>query len=663
MKKLRQRIVLFALALSVISPMLLTTASFAAGCQSPSIMFGRWKWCGYWYNRFEDTGDPVRTGGVPSSVNNVNDFINLIKGDFSGDAKHQTEAKFIIRTMLGSPYYSLPSPPQATGSTKTPTSWADPKVTQWENELKTYANISENGTTSKGQNGSIDWFYVQHLPCGVFNTYWQPTYNDIAPYVNDASNSTCADNAVKEQFIIFRNTAGSVIYTIRRPCMNPMGNLGKLSQVPLNNYTLTSNVTSSGSTAIAGGSATFTYAVGYSGSTTATGISCVIHANNHPGSISPNPPSPAETTGASPPGVSTGCPRSFSSSATLTTETVTNLPANTTVCRTLVVSPANNGAGSSADEACVTVLNEPYLSVLGGDAAAGTGFGQACSEVSAQLKSWNLNTAASNYFGAGAEVGAWATGPINNFVSGMGLATGAATRSGYPLSFANTVNIGGGNYGGQFGTGSVPCMYNYYANKPATTNLGVSPTIGTFLAGPGTAAGDYSATGTLTLGDASAVHNPLAMVLNGGKQISIYVQGSVYVASNITYAYGNLADIPRLNIYVSGDIYIDPHVTEMHGVYIAQKNGAGTGMITTCATGAAATTLPYATCNTQLKVVGTAAAEGGLRLNRTWGNLVAAPGVANTPAETFQYSPEMWLSAPTAASGKIQSYTSLPPVL
>src|ERR1700733_6415996 len=107
-KLLTRRFFLFAAALFIASsslglalPQLMGQAA-AAGCEAPSIMFGRWKWCGYFFNKFIDEGDPVRTGGVPASVNNATDFINLVEGDYaSGDAKKITEAAFIVREMIG----------------------------------------------------------------------------------------------------------------------------------------------------------------------------------------------------------------------------------------------------------------------------------------------------------------------------------------------------------------------------------------------------------------------------------------------------------------------------------------------------------------------------------------------------------------------------------
>jgi hypothetical protein len=59
-------------------------------------------------------------------------------------------------------------------------------------------------------------------------------------------------------------------------------------------------------------------------------------------------------------------------------------------------------------------------------------------------------------------------------------------------------------------------------------------------------------------------------------------------------------------------------------------------------------------------------AEDQLAMTRTYGNVLAVPaaGIPAAPAETFQYSPELWMNVP-AGSNQFDSkaYTSLPPVL
>ncbi|HSX31587.1 MAG TPA: hypothetical protein VLE99_06755 [Candidatus Saccharimonadales bacterium] len=333
-----------------------------------------------------------------------------------------------------------------------------------------------------------------------------------------------------------------------------------------------------------------------------------------------------------------------------------------------IVGPLGNiNCGPETFEVAYT----PFFAVMSGDVVAGTGFGNgSCSEDSADIKSWNNNTdRITNYFGAGSELGALASGDITNFVSGMGLTGGAGSQSGHGLSFANTGNGEANtppNYGGGFGVGDLPCTADYYGTK-ATAGPTSEPSQLTPATLGGLASGNYTADpdpnpaiNAVVLGNAT--HNPITIA--AGKTVTLYVEGNVYIESNILYGAYTLATVPRFNLYVSGDIYIDPNVTELHGMYIAQASSTLglNGNITTCADSAVATTEPYATCTKKLLVVGAVAAEGELRLARTHGNLVAVGATPAEPAETFQYSPELWLSSPPSSSSNIKAYTSLPPV-
>jgi hypothetical protein len=333
------------------------------------------------------------------------------------------------------------------------------------------------------------------------------------------------------------------------------------------------------------------------------------------------------------------------------------------------------GAVSCTDS--FTVAYRPYVSVTGGDISAGSGFGASCSSANATINSWNTNTTtAPNYSGAGSQVLAWASGNITNFVSGVGLSGGAASGNGYGLSLSNTVNTGGAAHGGQFGANAVPCMYDYYGNKPAgAPTLPVTTTGRMFdLTAPGNSAdipsGSYIAgldgSGTFTVGNGSAQPITVRQDASGGngKQVDVYVDGNLYIKNNIIYNYSSLYTLPRLAFYVRGNIYIDPGVTELHGVFIAQKiSGTTGGYIYTCEPGVTTAARSYNDCKKQLKVVGSMDAENGLRLQRTWGNLTAASGVPAEPAEIFQYSPEMWLAQTPGGDFNYQAYTNLNPVL
>ena len=323
----------------------------------------------------------------------------------------------------------------------------------------------------------------------------------------------------------------------------------------------------------------------------------------------------------------------------------------------------------------------PFFNVQGGDIAAGVGFteGTGCDQsASADIIGWNKGS--NTYAGAGSYLGALATGNITDFVSGMGLSGGAATQSGHALSFTNTTNIAAGGYGGQFvdasGNGVTPCLPDYYGNHSdgdpyagtALNQADIDPYAGTAQA---LSANDDGSDPNylLTIGSSGSVSIP------AGTTITMYVRGNVYIQNNIVYSPYTLDSVPRFNLYVSGNVYVNQGVTEIHGVYVTQvdpdaANPGTTGIFTTCAHDATSTSEQYATCNTRLKVVGAVASETELRMSRTHGTLTTTPDarvaggvVPAEPAELFEYSPELWLSAPTSGTIGAQTYTSLPPVL
>lgn len=272
----RQAIVVLALAgLGSIAAAVIPPAhdAKAAGCTSPSIVFGRWRWCGYFYNKFEDTGLNVRDAGVPSSVNTAQEFINLVEGDYSsGDTHKITEAVFVVRTMIGDP---LPSPPCALGTCK---SLSGAQITEFEKRVKAYGNISENGTTSTGSNGSISWWHMDYMHCNTDNTYYQDGYHDIAPYIISKTNTPECDNSgVQFDHIIFYDKSGNVLWKIRRLCMNPLGTIKPLAAAPSYNLTGASSV--SDTTVIPGQTITFTHKVTNSGPDTAPGVRYTVYHN------------------------------------------------------------------------------------------------------------------------------------------------------------------------------------------------------------------------------------------------------------------------------------------------------------------------------------------------------------------------------------------------
>ena len=274
----------------------------------------------------------------------------------------------------------------------------------------------------------------------------------------------------------------------------------------------------------------------------------------------------------------------------------------------------------------------------------------------AAINSWNRGSTA--FLGSGTQFAAMALGVIDEFATAQQGVNGAGPSSG--LAFSNTVNNGG--YGGGFG--SLPCIPDYYAQAGNTTAVGNTVNVSTL----GT--GAYRASGSVTINGGD--------IVNPGNRAVLYVDGDVYINSNIRYtgswSYNN---IPLFQLVVRGNIYIGRTVTQLDGAYIAQKTNSGTkGIIYTCATATGPYALDgtlYNNCNTKLTVNGLFSADQ-VYLMRTYGTL--SRSTANETAassfagEVFNYNPTMWIAQPPASStnsssklGDYDAITSLPPVL
>lgn len=650
---MRRRVAAFTLcALFVVGSFLIATTPANAqsgSCSGPAFWFGRAKWCGYFKNRFYDEGHPVRIGGVPSGVNRVEEFITLVRNDLLfGNDNRRTSAQFIILTMIG----RGPGAPQAVNGTQ---------LADWESRVRSYANLSETGATSYGVNGRIDFFVWQHMNCGVKNTYYQEPHVDVAPFTNHAGNSDCEVSSVVDDFIVFRNTAGAEMYRIRRECMNPMGTIRALATNPPPNFNLNPSISPTvngtpGSVAQVGDTVRFTFTVNNTGTTQATNINCNTYATQYPGYHAGGSPPP----GGSPAGPNPGCPRNFPVGSTIVaTQDVAIAAENQTICRTLTVNPATfGGSARTTNEVCVIVAAKPYLKVFGGDISAGSGLETApdtcTNNNNAAVISWNKR-AAGGYAGAGAQYATFALSRITDFATAQGNVGGAPVPQG--LSFGNTAtNVGTGNFGGNFG--SVTCIADYYARRPATTS-GLPANVTAMTTGA------YAGSGNVTMTGGN---------VNPGEKISVYIDGNLYITSNITYP-GSWShnNIPLFQLIVRGNIYVSGSVTQLDGVYIAQRNGASGGTIYTCASGFTAPVLTngafFGGCLNKLTVNGAFIANS-VEFLRAGGSLQdSTPGETSggsTAGEVFNFTPSIWMTQPLDTSGRVDNYdaiTSLPPVL
>lgn len=414
-----------------------------------------------------------------------------------------------------------------------------------------------------------------------------------------------------------------------------------------------------GNVAEPGDTISFIYAVNSGAGTVSQTVTCTYRQATHTGY---NEAAPSAT--FTPSGSNCAPSRTFpaNTNTTLVTEVVPASAVNTTICKSLTITPTSESGGTATDQACVLVAAKPYTRVWGGDISAGNGLietsGVCTNNGNAAIVSWNKRAAGGNA-GAGTQFAAYALSRINDFATALYDPGGANAPMG--LSFANTNgDATNGWFGGEYG--SAPCIPDYYATRPATTNA-IPATVAAMTSG------NYAGSGNITLGGGS--------VVNPNNRITLYVDGNLMINSNITYSGTWSADnIPMFEVIVRGNIYINKDVSQLDGVYVAQANSSGMGgEIHTCASTANGflplpTNTLYSECDQKLTVNGLFVARQ-IRLLRTIGTLSQSnASEASTSAsvgEAFNFGPALWVKQPSRSTGistpDYDAIISLPPIL
>ncbi len=293
----------------------------------------------------------------------------------------------------------------------------------------------------------------------------------------------------------------------------------------------------------------------------------------------------------------------------------------------VVVSPT---VGARESVACSRFLHKPYSKVYGGDVAVGGGFGTGCA-VDGEASLIGFNRGSNPFTGSGTQLAAFALGQILTYSD----AQVSSPDNPRTLSFANTGSgYASSAYGGDLGTSYATCAPDFFAR----------------------------ATGTQTGNIVIAGRN-----LGMPQRQTIYVDGNAFITGNITTANGNynsVDHIPAFRLIVRGNIYVEPGVTQLSGLYVAQPNPTSpdtTGRFYSCgsqtwAAGHTPAYVPNATdmngpCANPLTVIGAVAADR-VKLTRTRGTVSqsatserynTAYPAGQGPAETFIYSPDVWL--------------------
>ncbi len=326
------------------------------------------------------------------------------------------------------------------------------------------------------------------------------------------------------------------------------------------------------------------------------------------------------------------------------------------------------------------VASKPFFSVLGGDIATGASIASpgptgpvGCSVAPkiplAGIVSWN-NDGTPGFGGAGGQYAAYAMNFIQDFVTNQangGSKDWSFSNQNTASGGRNSVDIGNGFFGGMFG--SAPCA-DYWNDHPTPAVALPSGPISTW------ADGDYYVDAS-----ASAISLP-AQVIPAGRHVTLYIDGNVSLAGDITYqggTYTDRNDIPSFKLIVHGVIYIDNSVRNLDGFYAAIPDASYStlsqslaspraGTITTCSNGFAPINPLGAGVNMRVSCGNSLTVNGAVAANQLW--LLRTSGTLSTysPAETFDYTPEVWLAPASGGTGidtnqNYQSVVGLPPVL
>ncbi len=301
-------------------------------------------------------------------------------------------------------------------------------------------------------------------------------------------------------------------------------------------------------------------------------------------------------------------------------------------CQRVVASPNTESGGTQGStSACVTVNTgpgpevgkKPYFQVLNGDISASTAVRDTNGNCTGQGGSIDAFYNNPSGIGSSTQIAALANGLIDGFISAKGR---VPSMSIIGLTFAN---VDAGAFGGSYGITS--CVSNDDWENLGTGNITVTQTSPSI----------------------------------------VETTGDVYITTDLIYGNGSfsLSAVPTRKIVTNGDIYIGSNVRQIDGVLKAK------GTIYTCAVPGPASgtlvkpsSLQAATlCKDNKLSVQGALIANSIKLLRTIGDADDGSN-PNNPAETFTYSPEVWIrglggGTTTRSTKAFDAYRSLPPTL
>ena len=168
---------------------------YSGAAKADPVVPDRAAWHGYFYNIFDNSGDDVFVGGIPSWVDSADEFISFIEGNLYGNnLQHSIGAAFIIQTMMVDRYSRNYWPSYE-------------EMMDWESRVRW---AEANGWITWNTNFSY-----------VANSYWQGNFGGGSNPADDAFYW----EAGTRLSIVFRSSWG-IAYAIKRDCANPLGQNG-----------------------------------------------------------------------------------------------------------------------------------------------------------------------------------------------------------------------------------------------------------------------------------------------------------------------------------------------------------------------------------------------------------------------------------------------------
>lgn len=322
---------------------------------------------------------------------------------------------------------------------------------------------------------------------------------------------------------------------------------------------------------------------------------------------------------------------------TVGTETITiaSETPGTTLCRVLHVLPASSTVPNRpSTTTCVVIAKTPYVRFGGNDVWAGGGFASINPSCNTSAKITTAGRALSGtvptqYAGSSVEYSAFALNKITSFGSAGWALVGAGAVGSVPrsLSFAN--NEADATKLGYYGVAS-HCLTDYASLYGSATPLaGGAYDVSTRGSGVWrVSSGNLTLHGTMPAGATQIYLGDNTVTIDGDLKYSA--------------SYANIGALPSLVVITNANINVLAGVRQLDGYYIAQGDGATTGMFRDCWP----KTSPQAVgdaCDTNQLVVNGAVTAAYLELWRSYGALGPTVADRKTPAELFNFNPEIYL--------------------